>query len=208
MVFGVAWVEWFGYAASVVVAVSLMMSSIIRLRWLNLSGAAMFSAYGFIIGAMPVGFLNLFIMGVNVFYLRRLYREQDDFRIMKLTGDSEYLQYFLDSHRDEIAEYFPQFGFTAQAGRQVFYLVKNSVPIGLLIGRAEGDDAFLIELDYVGRAYRDFKMGSFIYRNHEFFQRHGYKRLLAQVTNGKHDTYLGRMGFRKEGGFFVKELGS
>ena len=51
---GVPWVEWFGYAASVVVAISLTMSSIIKLRWFNLTGAAMFSVYGFVIGAWPV----------------------------------------------------------------------------------------------------------------------------------------------------------
>ena len=61
MFFGVPWVEWFGYAASLMVAVSLMMSSIVKLRWFNLVGATMFSTYGFIIGSLPVGFLNLFL---------------------------------------------------------------------------------------------------------------------------------------------------
>ena len=70
--FGVSWVEWFGYAASVVVAISLTMSSIVKLRWLNLAGAAMFSTYGFIIGALPVGFLNLFIVVINVVHLVRM----------------------------------------------------------------------------------------------------------------------------------------
>ena len=66
MFLGIAWIEWFGYAASVVVAISLMMSSIVKLRWFNLTGATMFSAYGFVIGAWPVGFLNLFIVAINI----------------------------------------------------------------------------------------------------------------------------------------------
>jgi len=206
MIYGISWVEWFGYSASVVVAVSLMMSSIIRLRWLNLCGAAMFSAYGFIIGALPVAFLNFFIIIVNLVYLRRLYREKDDFRIMNLSGDSEYLDYFLATHRKEIAQYFPQFNFAPQAGRRAFYLFKNSVPIGLLIGREQADDAFLIELDYVGQAFRDFKMGSFIYQHNDFFRQQGFKTLMAPVTQGKHDDYLRKMQFRQEGAFFVKPL--
>lgn len=36
-----------GYAASVLIAVSLLMRSIVRLRALNLAGAAMFSLMGF-----------------------------------------------------------------------------------------------------------------------------------------------------------------
>lgn len=90
MFLGIAWVEWFGYAASVVVAVSLMMSSLVKLRWFNLAGATMFSGYGFMIGALPVGVLNLLIVAINVVYLVRMYREQDDFRIMSLSGNGEY----------------------------------------------------------------------------------------------------------------------
>ncbi|MBP8213899.1 MAG: YgjV family protein [Propionivibrio sp.] len=72
MFYGISWIEWFGYAASILVAISLTMSSIVKLRWLNLAGAAMFSTYGFIIGALPVGFLNLFIVVINVVHLVRM----------------------------------------------------------------------------------------------------------------------------------------
>lgn len=153
MLYGISWIEWFGYAASIVVAISLTMSSIVKLRWLNLAGAAMFSSYGFIIGALPVGFLNLFIVVINVVYLVRMYREKDDFRIMRWSGSNEYLEHFLDFHRAEIARFFPRLDFTDLDGRCVFFLIKNSAPIGLLLGRAQVDGSFLIELDYVGPQY-------------------------------------------------------
>jgi len=205
MVFGITLQEWFGYAASVVVAVSLMMSSIVKLRWFNLAGSMMFSVYGFLIGALPVGFLNLFIVSINVVYLVRMYREKDDFRIMDLSGDGEYQEYFLECHRKEIEEFFPHFETPGKDGQESFYLVKNSVPIGLLIGRKQGENAFLIELDFVVPQFRDFKMGFFIYqsRSHDFFSRHGYEKLVAPVTGGDHDAYLRRMGFAQEGDFFV-----
>lgn len=60
------WLEWFGYTASVVVAISLTMSSILKLRWYNLLGATLFSAYGFLIHAYPVGFLIGFIACVDI----------------------------------------------------------------------------------------------------------------------------------------------
>lgn len=206
MLFGVPWVEWFGYAASLMVAVSLMMSSIIKLRWINLVGSAMFSTYGFVIGSLPVGFLNLFIVVINVVNLLRMYREKDDFRIMSLSGDSEYLAYFLKCHRSEIEKYFPLFDFAQHPERSAFYLVKNSIPIGLLIGHRQDKDTLLIELDYVGAQFRDFKMGSFVYRNNDFFLNQGYKVLKATATGGGHDAYLEKMGFRREGQYFVKVL--
>ncbi len=206
MFLGIAWIEWFGYAASVVVAISLMMSSIVKLRWLNLTGAAMFSSYGFIIGALPVGFLNLFIVVINVVYLVRMYRAKDDFRIMRWSGGDEFLTHFLEFHRAEIERFFPSLDCRNLDGRSVFFLVRNSAPIGLLFGRSQEGGSFLIELDYVGPQYRDLKMGSFLYEKNDFFRRQGYSALKAQATGSGHDAYLMRMGFARQGEYFVKAL--
>lgn len=206
MFYGISWIEWFGYAASVVVAISLTMSSIVKLRWLNLTGALMFSSYGFIIGALPVGFLNLFIVVINIVYLVRMYRERDDFRIMRWSGDNEYLAHFLDFHRADIERFFPKLDISNLDGRHVFFLVKNAAPIGLLLGHQPEDGSFLIELDYVGPQYRDFKMGSFLYEKNDFFRRQGYSTLKAMASGGDHDAYLARMGFSRQGDLFVKTL--
>lgn len=69
--------EWVGYLASVVVAISLMMSNIKKLRWWNLIGAALFVAYGVAIGAYPVALVNFFIVLIDTYYLVKLYREVD-----------------------------------------------------------------------------------------------------------------------------------
>ncbi|QYJ79580.1 hypothetical protein [Shewanella acanthi] len=68
--------EWVGYLASVVVAVSLMMSNIKKLRWWNLVGAALFVAYGLAIAAYPVAAVNFFIVLIDAYYLIVLYRQQ------------------------------------------------------------------------------------------------------------------------------------
>ncbi|MGI2853722.1 YgjV family protein [Shewanella algae] len=66
--------EWVGYLASVLVAISLMMSNIKKLRWWNLLGAVLFVAYGMAIGAYPVALVNFFIALIDIYYLIRLYR--------------------------------------------------------------------------------------------------------------------------------------
>lgn len=69
--------EWVGYLASVVVAISLMMSNIKRLRWWNLLGAALFVAYGIAIAAYPVTLVNFFIVLIDAYYLVKLYRSPE-----------------------------------------------------------------------------------------------------------------------------------
>jgi hypothetical protein len=205
MILGISLVEWFGYLASVVVAVSLTMASIVKLRWCNLVGAGLFSAYGFIIGALPVGFLNLFIALIDVYYLVKLYREQDDFKILALGGSDELRRYYLDCHAADIRRFFPGFDFAAPDGREAFWLLKNTVPIGLLSGRREGD-CLVIDLDYVGPEYRDFKMGAFVYGSGDFFRPLGINRLACPASGGPHDAYLEKMDFTRRGDRFEKSL--
>ncbi len=68
--------EWVGYAASVVVAYSLMMSDIKKLRWWNLVGAALFVAYGLAITAYPVALVNGFIVFIDAYYLYKIYQHE------------------------------------------------------------------------------------------------------------------------------------
>ncbi|MFW5801021.1 MAG: hypothetical protein ACOCVC_03245 [Spirochaeta sp.] len=205
-IFGVALVEWFGYLASMLVALSLTMSSIVKLRWYNLVGAGMFSTYGFIIGSLPVGLLNLFIVVTDIFYLIRMYREIDDFSIMQLTGADEYLRCFLDTFSDEISRLFPNFDSHNLQNLQIYYLVKNATPIGILAGYAVDEKIFRVELDFVKPEYRDFKMGRFVYNPAGFFYARGYRTLQAPSGNKLHDQYLQKMGFSRQGTVFEKEL--
>jgi hypothetical protein len=62
--------EIIGYVASVLVAISLMMRSVLKLRVINLLGAAVFALYGLLIGAYPVAVMNLFIVLIDLYYLR------------------------------------------------------------------------------------------------------------------------------------------
>ena len=67
-------IEMLGYMASGLVALSLMMRSLRKLRIINLVGSLLFTVYGFIIGAYPVAVLNAFIVLVNLYYLQQTMR--------------------------------------------------------------------------------------------------------------------------------------
>ena len=63
-------VELIGYLGSILVAVSLMMKSLLRLRIINLIGALFFTIYGVLLGAYPVAFLNGIIVCIDLYYLK------------------------------------------------------------------------------------------------------------------------------------------
>src|SRR4028119_64267 len=91
--------EIMGYVASVLVAVSLMMSSILRLRLINLVGSAAFTVYGVLIHAYPVAVVNLIIVLINLYYLRQMLGSREYFKLLRVQPGSEYLAAFLDFRR-------------------------------------------------------------------------------------------------------------
>jgi len=199
----------FGYVASVIVAVSLMMKSIVKLRWYNLAGAAMFSAYGFMIGALPVGVLNLFIAICDVYYLYQMKMQKEYFQVIEGESSDSYLAAFLNFYGNEIKEIFPDFKFMVDANIKVFYILRNLVPAGILLTKKVDDDTLSIELDYVSPMYRDLKVGKFVFVDHEIvFTEHGYKKIVTRTTDKKHVNYLLKMGFTKteDDGLMVKVL--
>ena len=64
--------EIVGYAGTALVLVSFMMTSVTKLRWLNLIGAALSAIYALLANAMPVLVLNACLIVINGIQLYRL----------------------------------------------------------------------------------------------------------------------------------------
>lgn len=191
--------ETIGYVASVLVAASLTMSSVLRLRVLNLAGSATFTLYGLLIQAYPVAAVNAFIVGVNVFYLRRMLGAREYFRLLETRPDADYVRHFLAFHREDIARFLPDVDLEAARADLALFVLRDTVPAGLLLGRVEHDTLHLY-LDYVTPPYRDFKVGRFLFREQaDFFRARGIGHVVSPPGTRAHEAYLRRMGFRPEG---------
>ena len=74
--FNIPAIEWVGYAASIMIAISLIMTDIVKLRIINTIGCILFAIYGFTVKAYPVAIINTFIVFVNAYYLYKFYKEK------------------------------------------------------------------------------------------------------------------------------------
>src|ERR1035437_4585634 len=125
-------VEILGYIASALVAVSLMMNAIVKLRIINLIGSLFFLVYGIIIGAYPVAFVNGFVAVINIYYLFEIFTAKEYFSILEVKPDSDYLMMFLTYHLQDIIKYITAFRLEQVAGCNVFFVLRNSIPAGLV----------------------------------------------------------------------------
>ncbi len=193
---GANWIEWFGYVSSFVVLISLTMSSIIKLRWINLVGAIMFSIFGFMINSYPTGILNLGIALIDIYYLYELYMRKEEFSMVRANFDSDYFKYFINFNRKEIDEQYNTLSETSDY--RAYYYLRNNNIAGVMIGRALDNETFFIELDYVTEEFRDFKIGNyFLGENRIGMLLKGYKTLRARANSEHHARYLGKIGFKK-----------
>jgi len=191
------WVEVTGYVGSVLVAVSLMMSSLVKLRWINLAGAMTFAVYGGLVGAYPVLVVNGFIVFVNVYYLWRMSRQRDYFTLQPIQRrDNSFLLGFLHFHAEDIARYFPLFDLGAVENPRLAFILRDMNPAGLVVFTEEGSDV-VIHLDYVLPSYRDLRCARFFLdQMAERWRQRGLRRILSPAAGATHRDYLRRLGFR------------
>lgn len=200
--------EWIGYVASILIALSMTVSSIVRFRWINLAGAFLFSLYGFLIHALPVGVLNGLIFFVDAYYLWVIYTKTETFETLEIKAGSEYLLRFLEFHNTDIQRICPGFSYQPDMNTVSFFILRNMSVAGLFLAHREENHVLTVGLDYVIPEYRDFKNGRFIYYQlREKFVEAGFTKIKAAEQNPANDHYFNKLGFKKdENGIYSLDL--
>jgi hypothetical protein len=193
--------EIFGYIASVLIALSLMMSNIKQLRWINLFGAAAFSVYGYFIDAYPVFILNGWIALVDIYYLIRIYQEKDQFDLIKLRSvESPLFNLLKQSYGKDIIELHKGFEWSQLDDSSVFLLFRNMKPVGFFACRELNEiDKVEVLLDYIIPEDRDFKAAKFMFSSeNNQLKQEGINHLVVKPYGKNHEIYLSRVGFTKK----------
>ncbi|MFW5793613.1 MAG: hypothetical protein ACOCWC_04965 [Bacteroidota bacterium] len=196
-----------GYCASIIIALSMTMSSIVKFRIINLCGATLFATYGYLIGALPIGLLNTFIVSVDIYFLYTVFAKKEIFETLEVRSDNKYLLRFVDFYKKDIQKFFPGFTYIPEKNTLSFFILRDMAVAGLFLARRENEHILRVGLDYVLAEYRDFKNGKFIYKRlQDSFIEAGYSKVITASSNKKHIKYLRKSGFKeiKEGLFELK----
>lgn len=195
--------ELMGYLSSVIVLVSFLMSSVVKLRIINSIGCIVFVIYAILIKSYPTAFLNACLIGVNIYYLIKLTKSDKHYSLIEGKSDDAYLVYFLNHYKDDIASYFPGVNAVDEEVDSAYIVCCNGVPAGVLLGNKKEDGVLEILLDYTTPEYRDCSVGAYLY---EQLPSLDVKKLCMANASDKHVSYLDKMGFQKMGEAYVKTL--
>lgn len=196
-------IEMIGYLGSILVVVSMLMSSVVKLRVINTIGSGIFAAYALMIHSYPTALMNACLVGINVYNLLRLRRGDRSYDLVEAVPGDGLLRYLLGHYREDILTYFP--GFTEAGGADQAYVVFcGGDPAGLLLGTDSGRGTLNVKLDYSTPTYRDCSIGTYLYTK---LPAKGIHTLVFEGEESKaHAAYLTKMGFAKENGAYIKRL--
>lgn len=191
---------YFGYLASLLLIIALLVSNDLKFRWFNTAGNIAFITYAIILHAFPVLLTNCILLTINVVYLVKVYRRQEDFDLIEFKGEEKLVNKFLYFYQADIDTYFPAFKTTSLKGNINFVVLRDLVIANMFSANltAGGDAEVLI--NYTLKKYRDFKVGRFIFeKEKQFLIQKGVKCIVYKVEiNKNHQRFLKVMGFVKE----------
>lgn len=194
-------IELIGYLASALVVLSLIMSSVLRLRIIGLTGAVVFATYGALIGSVPVMVTNGSIILVHGYHLTQILRARASdsyFEVVRWPVFGTYLPRFLDFHRDDIARSQPGFD-GLHDDHLAWVILRDAEPVGLVLARLAEDGTAHIDLDYVRPEHRDLRAGQVFFGNGAGLTSEGITRVTTDAETDLHRRYLIQMGFEPVG---------
>jgi hypothetical protein len=197
--------EYIGYLASIMIVVSLLMKSILRLRVINLIGAIIFTLYGLLIKSYPVAASNGAIILIDLYYLYQMYKGKDEqFKLMPSSSDDDYFNSFMELHAADIQLFNPSFVMPEGADVKIAFILRDMVPAGVVIAHPE-KDGFQVDLDYAIPQYRDLKVGNYVFSNKAIFSEADAPiKVYAIGETKKHISYLKKTGFEHlDGNMYV-----
>ncbi|MCR5217168.1 YgjV family protein [Treponema sp.] len=193
--------EIVGYIGSALVVVSMLMTSVVKLRLINLIGSVISIVYAAIVHAYPLAIMNFCLVVINVYNLYKLLNTKKEYSVVQVGADDSFAKFFINSFKSDIKSFFAD--FEDLSGSDSIHLVCcGTSPVGILAG-TEKNDCLEVKIDYTIPMYRDCSVGKFIY---SYLASKGVKSLKANASCPSHQAYLNKMGFKEKDSCLIKEL--
>lgn len=190
---------YFGYLASVLLAIGLLVNNDLKFRWLNTGGNIAFIIYGVVLGAVPIILTNSILLAINVFYLYKIYNRKEHFELIEFSNGGVMIDRFLSFYQTDIAAYFPAFNREELEGNVNFVVLRDLVIANIFSAKLAGDGTAEVIINYTVTKYRDYKVGRFIFdKEKQYLLSKGVKTIYYKtVSHKRHEKFLAVMGFTR-----------
>jgi len=195
------WVEWIGYLASALVALSLMVTKALKFRIFNLLGCIAFIIYGAFISAFPVILANSILLIINIFQLIKLFKIEEQFQLVSFNQNDKIVEKFVDFFAKDIQNYFPSFTLEQNSQNQLNFLVLRDISIAnIFIITVDDNGNAIVKINYTVPQYRDYKATKFIIeKEKKILIEKGVKKIVYEkIENENYLQFIQIIGFTQD----------
>ncbi len=196
------YLEIFGYIGTALVIISMMMTSVTKLRIINICGSVISATYSVFCNTWPIVIMNICLIIINSIHLYKDFTRKIEFKHFKVNYDDQIVNHFINTYKDDIEKYFPNFELKIQKHSEIHMIYIKSEAVGILVGTKESD-LIKIEMDYSIMKYRDIIIGKFLFKK---LKDEGINTLTANKGSKLHNDYLKKIGFVENDDILVKEI--
>ena len=130
--------EIFGYIGTALVILSMMMTSVIKLRIFNMCGALISLIYAVCVNTWPVAVLNACLLCINLVQTVRQLSKREELTLLSVGKEDVTLQHLLRVWSADLEKCHPDFNFQATEGARAHILYEGQQAIGFWIDTQDG----------------------------------------------------------------------
>lgn len=193
--------EIFGYIGSALVVVSMLMSSLVKLRIINTVGSLISGIYAVLCGAIPLAVMNACLITINGVNLIRVLRSEKVYEVVSGCGAEPMTAWFLEHYGEDIKTYFPDYDAEAARSLTAYTVLCDGETAGVMLAKENGAELGIM-IDYSTPRYRDCSVGRNLYA---YLEKNGIRRLVfVGRPSDEHVSYMNKVGFALDNGKYIK----
>ena len=131
--------EIFGYVGTVLIIISMLMTSLTKLRIINMCGAVISTIYSIIVGAWPIVVMNVCLLCINMMHVVKSFAQKKSLTDVKLNCSEPSLEHFFKLYGEGIKKDFPEYDFNIKGEDEAHLIYLKNKIVAFFAGKTEAE---------------------------------------------------------------------
>lgn len=195
-------IEIFGYFGTALVVISMMMTSVTKLRVINICGSIISATYAGIFNTWPIFVMNICLIVINTFHLVRSFLQKEQYSYVKTNYLDPTIERYINYYKKDIKKFYSSFNTQNLNNRDIYLIYSKSDIIGFIIGKTESQTLY-IDLCYARKKYRYMIFTKIALTS---LQKINIRVIKTNKQKTKFNKYLIKLGFKEQDDILVKYI--
>lgn len=196
------YLEIFGYIGTCLVILSMMMSSVTKLRIINMCGSVISGVYAGISLAWPICVMNICLFLINGYHLLKHYLHKNTMEFHLVKHDDTSLLHFINHNKTEILKMNPNLVLNFNSNTNIYLLYNKCEMAGIVVGNTDNTN-FILDLIYVLPKFRDSSNTQIL---PTILSNQNIDKVTSRIKEKSYNLYLEKLGFKIDDNSYIKHL--